>query len=159
MTLGRQVPVAGVKVPGERSVSLLSGERVSATWTANRIRDGRAYEGYLYVTSQRLVHVPWPASAFRGAEPFGMPLAEVAGADMSSRGSSGVMVRGAGDCGSPSHRGTPNCSWCGVSARRSNLWSGRSARRVLAEGGRAQAPRCNIAPLTSSSRARTRCGA
>jgi hypothetical protein len=37
------------------------------------------------VTSLRLVHVPWSASAFRGASSFGIPLGEVAEVDMSPR--------------------------------------------------------------------------
>ncbi len=87
MTWGRQVPVAGVEVPGEQGVSLLAGERVSARLTANHIQNGRVYEGYLYVTSLRLVHVPWAASVSRGARQFGMPLTEVAGVDLCPRGS------------------------------------------------------------------------
>lgn len=79
--------MAAAEVPGEQSVSMLPGERVSARLVANHIRDGRAFEGYLYVTSLRLVHVPWSASVYRGAWTFDIPLAEVAGADMCPRGS------------------------------------------------------------------------
>lgn len=50
------------------------------------IRNGSAYKGYLYVTTQRLAHVPWPAAETRGAMPFSIPLAEVSGADVAPRG-------------------------------------------------------------------------
>jgi hypothetical protein len=71
---------------GKPGVSLLLGERVSARLVGNHIRDGRAYEGYLYVTSQRLVHVPWSAAQARGAVQFDIPLTDVAQADAAPRG-------------------------------------------------------------------------
>jgi hypothetical protein len=72
---------------GGPGVSLLPGERVSARLVGNNIRDSRAYEGYLYVTSQRLVHVPWSAAQARGAVPFDISLTDVAQADAAPRGS------------------------------------------------------------------------
>jgi hypothetical protein len=78
--------VAGAEALGGEGVSLLPHERIAARLTANHIQDGRAYEGYLYVTSQRIVHVPWPASEARGARPFDIPLTEVAKADAAPRG-------------------------------------------------------------------------
>jgi hypothetical protein len=68
-------------------ISLLPRERISARLVGNHIHDGKSYEGYLYVTSQRLVHVPWTAARSRGAVPLAIPLAEVAGADAAPRGS------------------------------------------------------------------------
>jgi hypothetical protein len=83
---GRQVRVGGEATAGERAVSLLPDEQVSARLQTNHIRDGRPFDGYLYVTTQRLVFVPWPAGEARGATPFGIPLAEVSGADVAPRG-------------------------------------------------------------------------
>ena len=71
---------------GERPVSLLPGEQMSARLLCNHVRDGRAYDGYLYVTTQRLVYVPWPAGEVRGAKPFAIPLTEVSGTDVAPRG-------------------------------------------------------------------------
>jgi hypothetical protein len=67
---------------------LLPGERVVARLLANYVpAAGRpGYEGHLYVTSQRLLHVPLPASKGRGATPFAIPLAGVAGVDAAPRG-------------------------------------------------------------------------
>lgn len=53
---------------------------------SNHIRNGRPYDGYLYVTTQRLVYIPWPAGEVRGAVPFDIPLADVAQAEMAPRG-------------------------------------------------------------------------
>jgi hypothetical protein len=78
--------VDGKATAGGAAVSLLAGERVSARLVANHIGDGRPFEGYLFVTTQRLVHVPWPAAEARGAAPLSIPLAEVAGADVAPRG-------------------------------------------------------------------------
>lgn len=50
---------------GRSGVSLLPRERVVARLMANHIRDDTYYEGYLYVTSQRLVHIPWSAARAR----------------------------------------------------------------------------------------------
>jgi hypothetical protein len=75
--------VADMGGPG---LSLFPGERVSARLVGNHIRDGRVYEGYLYVTFQRLVHVPWTAAQARGAVPFDIPLTDVAQADAAPRG-------------------------------------------------------------------------
>jgi hypothetical protein len=71
---------------GRSGVSLLPHERIAARLTGNHIRDGKAYEGYLYVTSERLVHVPWSAAQARGAVPFAIPLTDVAQADTAPRG-------------------------------------------------------------------------
>lgn len=83
---GRQAQVDGEAAAGGPAVSLLAGERVSARLVTNHIRDGRSFEGYLYVTTQRLVYIPWPAAEARGATPFSIPLAEVSGADVAPRG-------------------------------------------------------------------------
>src|ERR1019366_1006586 len=83
MISGRRVSLADMGRPG---VSLLPHERVAARLTGNHIRDGKAYEGYLYVTSKRLVYVPWSAAQFRGAVPFDISLAEVTGADTAPGG-------------------------------------------------------------------------
>lgn len=71
---------------GRSGVSLLPRERVVAKLMANHIRDGNGYEGYLYVTSKRLVHIPWPAARARGAVSSAIPLTEVTGADTAPRG-------------------------------------------------------------------------
>ena len=71
---------------GRSGVSLLPRERVAGRLTGNHIRDGKAYEGYLYVTCLRLVHVPWSAAQVRGAVPFAIPLADVTQADAAPRG-------------------------------------------------------------------------
>jgi hypothetical protein len=83
MASGSWASVADV---GGSGVSLLPHERVAGKVTGNHIRDGKAYEGYLYVTSKRLVYVPWSASQVRGAVPFAIPLTEVTGADSAPRG-------------------------------------------------------------------------
>jgi hypothetical protein len=70
----------------ERTVPLLPDERVTAKLLCNHIQDGRAYDGALYVTTQRLVYVPWPAGEVRGAKPFAVPLAEISVADVAPRG-------------------------------------------------------------------------
>ena len=76
-----------MEVPGERGISLLPDERVAARLVANHMGDGRGgHEGYLYVTSKRIIHRPWPAAVTRGARPFAIPLAEVTGADVAPRG-------------------------------------------------------------------------
>ena len=76
----------GEAATGEAVVSLLAGERVSARLMANHIRDGRSFDGYLFITTQRLLHVPLPAAKARGAAPLSIPLAQVAGADVAPRG-------------------------------------------------------------------------
>ena len=71
---------------GRSGVSLLPRERVVAKLMANHIQDGTGYEGYLYVTSKRLVHIPWSAARARGALSSAMSLTEVTGADTAPRG-------------------------------------------------------------------------
>ena len=71
---------------GGSGVSLLPGERVVGRLMANHIQDGTGYEGYLYVTSKRLVHIPWSAARARGALSSAMSLTEVTGADAAPRG-------------------------------------------------------------------------
>lgn len=83
---GRQVQVRAEPTETERAVPLWPGERATARLVCNHIRDGRAYDGSLYVTTQRLVYIPWPAGEVRGATPFAIPLAEVSGADVAPRG-------------------------------------------------------------------------
>jgi hypothetical protein len=78
--------MADAEAPGPPGISLLPGERVTARLTANSIYDGRGFEGYLYLTSQRIIHRPWRAALTRGAKAFALPLAEVAGADVAPRG-------------------------------------------------------------------------
>ena len=72
---------------GKNTVSLLPDERVLAKLQCNHIQGGRSYEGSLYVTSQRLVYIPWPASETRGARHFEILLAEVSGVSVAPRGS------------------------------------------------------------------------
>lgn len=72
---------------GKSAVSLLPDERVLSRLVCNHIRDSRSYEGYLYVTSRRLVYVPWQAAEARGAAWFAISLADVSGADVAPRGS------------------------------------------------------------------------
>jgi hypothetical protein len=79
--------VDGDATEAARAVPSVRGERLLSRCTANHIRDGRAYEGYLYVTTVGLIFAPWSASAARGAVPFDLPLDEVAGADVAPRGS------------------------------------------------------------------------
>jgi hypothetical protein len=72
-------------VPGERLYSL-PGEHLVGKIAANHILDGRGYEGYLYVTSVSLIHIPLPASESRGAKAFAIDLSEVTGVDAAPRG-------------------------------------------------------------------------
>ncbi len=65
---------------------LRPGERVRERLVANHIRDLRPYDGYLYVTTERLVWLPWPAAQKRGAVSFDIPLPEVRLADVAGRG-------------------------------------------------------------------------
>lgn len=87
-TWGSGLPVAHERGPGIPGISLLPGERVVARLLANYVpAAGRpGYEGHLYVTSQRLLHVPLPSSRTRGAHSFAIPLAGVAGVDAAPRG-------------------------------------------------------------------------
>jgi hypothetical protein len=82
----RQSSEAGTGVTaGEGVVSLLPGEQVSARLMANHHVKGRSFEGYLYVTTERIIFVPWAAAEIRGGVPFGFLLAEVTGADVAPR--------------------------------------------------------------------------
>jgi hypothetical protein len=78
--------VPGKEDSGRGPISLLHDERVCGRLLVNHIRDGRPFDGYLYVTTQRLVFLPWAAAEVRGARPFYIPLAEVSGADVAPRG-------------------------------------------------------------------------
>ncbi len=73
-------------IPGS-GISLLPHECISARLAANHVRNGKADDGYLYLTSQRLVHIPWPVAQRRGAVPLVIPLTEVTAADASPRSS------------------------------------------------------------------------
>jgi hypothetical protein len=70
--------------PGS-GVPLLPRERILVRLMANHIRDSTGYEGYLYVTSKRLVHIPWPAAQGRGGRASAMPLTAVTGVDAAPR--------------------------------------------------------------------------
>jgi hypothetical protein len=72
---------------GEPVMSLRPGERVCRRLLANHLRDRRPYDGYLYVTTDRLVWEPWPLAQSQGAVPFDIPLPEVRLADVAERGS------------------------------------------------------------------------
>ena len=89
--------MARVHVAGAEGIPLLPGERVAARLTANNVKPGRSgYEGYLFLTTLRLVHRPWPAAESRGAVPFCILWSDVAGADVAPRGrgwSEGSMRR------------------------------------------------------------------
>jgi hypothetical protein len=79
--------MASVHVAGVEGIPLLSGEHVAARLTANNVKPGRSgYEGYLFLTTLRLVHRPWPAAESRGAVPFYILWSDVAGADVAPRG-------------------------------------------------------------------------
>lgn len=54
---------------------------------ATHVRDLKPYDGHLYVTTERLVWVPWQSAVTRGAVPFVIPLPEVHAADVAERGS------------------------------------------------------------------------
>ena len=86
MSAGRQAQVKDEPAAGASRILLEAGERVAARYLTNHIRNGRPYDGCLYVTTQRLAYVPWPAAGTRGATPFSIPLAEVSGADVAPRG-------------------------------------------------------------------------
>jgi hypothetical protein len=73
--------------PGERVTFLRPGERVCERLLANHVRDRRPYDGYLYVTTERLVWMPWPLAQKQGAVPFDIPRPEVRMADVAERGS------------------------------------------------------------------------
>ena len=63
--------MARVHVAGAEGIPLVPGEQVVARLTANSVKPGRSgYEGYLFLTTLRLVHRPWPAAESRGAVPF-----------------------------------------------------------------------------------------
>jgi hypothetical protein len=62
-------------------------EQVIGRLVANHIQDGRAIEGRLYLTSQRLMFVPWPAGVARGGISCSIPWANFAGAGVAERGS------------------------------------------------------------------------
>jgi hypothetical protein len=72
---------------GEPVMSLRAGERVCERLVANHMRDRRPYDGYLYVTTDRLVWQPWPLAQTQGALSFDIPLPEVRVADVAERGS------------------------------------------------------------------------
>lgn len=72
--------------PGQ-TVSLLPGEQVRERIGANRLQDGRVYEGHLHITNQRLVFLPTPPSRARGLGPATVPFAEIAQVDVAPRGS------------------------------------------------------------------------
>jgi hypothetical protein len=72
---------------GEHMTFLRPGERVCERLVANHVRDRRPYDGYLYVTTERLVWVPWPLAQSQGAVSFDIALPEVRVADVAERGS------------------------------------------------------------------------
>jgi hypothetical protein len=72
---------------------LRPGERVLSRIVANHVQRGRPMEGRLYMTSHRLMFVPWPASVARGGGSSSIPWPEVAGADVAERGSGEVSTR------------------------------------------------------------------
>jgi hypothetical protein len=79
--------MASVHAGGAGGIPLLPGEHVAARLTANNVKSGRGcYEGYLFLTTLRLVHRPWPAAESRGAVPFYILWSDVAGADAAPRG-------------------------------------------------------------------------
>jgi len=51
---------------GEPVMSPRPGERVCDRLVANHMRDRRPYDGYLYVTTDRLVWQPWPLAQKQG---------------------------------------------------------------------------------------------
>jgi hypothetical protein len=79
--------VSEAAAPGERLTFLRPGERVCERLVANHVRDRRPYDGYLYVTTERLVWVPWLLAQTQGAVSFDIPLPEVRVADVAARGS------------------------------------------------------------------------
>lgn len=72
---------------GRRMAFLRPGERFCERLVANHVRDRRPYDGYLYLTTERLVWVPWPLAQAQGAVSFDIPLPEVRVADVAERGS------------------------------------------------------------------------
>lgn len=70
-----------------QNVSLLPGEQKRERIVANHVQDGRAYEGNLHITSQRLIFAPWPASRARGGGPATVRLSEISEVDVAPRGS------------------------------------------------------------------------
>lgn len=79
--------MASVHVAGLEGIPLLPDERIRARLTANHVIPGRTgYEGYLYLTTLRLIHRPWPAAESRGAVPFYILWSDVARADAAPRG-------------------------------------------------------------------------
>lgn len=77
-----------IRVAADAVVSLPASERICDRLTVNHVRDGRVFDGYLYVTTGRLVFVPWEAAVRRGAVPFDILLTDVRGADVAPRGAS-----------------------------------------------------------------------
>lgn len=69
-----------------QATPLLPGEQVLVRLLSNHVSGGRAFDGYLYVTSKRLVFMPWQAAVARGSVPFTMSLSDVSGADVAPRG-------------------------------------------------------------------------
>ena len=79
--------MASVHGAGVEGISLLPGKHVAARLTANNLKSCHSgYEGYLFLTTLRLVHRPWPAAESRGAVPFYILWSDVAGADVAPRG-------------------------------------------------------------------------
>lgn len=66
--------------------TMLTGEQLVRRFLVNHVQHGRAYGGYLYVTSERLWFAPDLLPQERGAEPTGIALAEIANADVAPRG-------------------------------------------------------------------------
>jgi hypothetical protein len=123
---------------GERTPLLRPGESVCERLVANHVRDRRPYDGYLYVTTERLVWVPWPLAQTQGALSFDIPLPEVRVADVAERGSTGasggMTSRCETGCG---YQGCPDrlsCSLYGIHKRPPIWWSkpGRALRNPSA---------------------------
>ncbi len=72
---------------GESAITLRSDEQVHAKLQANHIVGRVGFEGNIYLTSERLVFVPWPASRSRGGVSFEFALADISAADVAPRGS------------------------------------------------------------------------
>jgi hypothetical protein len=69
----------------EADFILGAGEQLVRRLLVNHVQNGRAFGGYLYVTSERLWFTPFQVPQERGAECTEIALTEIANADIALR--------------------------------------------------------------------------
>lgn len=70
----------------EADFIMSAGEQLVRRFLANHVQNGRAYGGYLYITTERLCFTPFQVPQERGAERAAIALTEIANADVAPRG-------------------------------------------------------------------------